>query len=198
MAEVFVASLVRRISILLCVCVSALHFSIFSSQGQTAREQYSAATAQDKAPRSCIECEQMPLTEKHILGLLASADEIDEIRENSDDCFYQTGPETTAKLNAVAKKDSLAGYEEYKTIRANVLLVFSGYDWVKSQYVGREQLIRIRVARAKADRSMSAKDKKLEIESLNAQRVCTLPEVQYMGNIELVRKYYARLNVSEF
>jgi len=49
-------------------------------------------------------------------------------------------------LGVVAKKNGLASYEEYKTIRANVLQVFSGYDWTKGHYVGREQLIRIRVA----------------------------------------------------
>ncbi|WP_316197518.1 hypothetical protein [Bradyrhizobium sp. SZCCHNS2002] len=80
----------------------------------------------------------MPLTEKQILGLLDSADEVDEIRENSQDGFYKTGPETTAKLDTVAKRHGLAGYDEYKTIRANVLLVFSGYDRVTKKYVGRE------------------------------------------------------------
>ena len=81
---------------------------------------------QDRAPKPCIEFEQMPLREKHILGLLASADEINQIREDSYDGFSETGPETTAKLDIVAKKNGLAGYEEYKSIRANVLLVFSG------------------------------------------------------------------------
>jgi len=145
-----------------------------------------------------MEFEQMPLAEKHILALLASADEIDQVRENSEDGFYNTGPETTAKLDAIARKNGLAGYGEYKAIRANVILVFSGYDWVIGRYVGREKLIRNRVARARVDRSLSAEQKKDEIESLNAQRVCTLPEVKYTANIEIVRKYYARLDASSF
>ena len=91
-------------------------------------------------------------------------------------------------MGVVAKKNGLASYEEHKTIRANVLQVFSGYDWTKGHYVGREQLIRIRVARAKADRSLSAAEKQEKIASLNAQRQCTLPEVKFKGNVELVRK----------
>jgi len=101
-------------------------------------------------------------------------------------------------LDAVAQKNGLAGYEEYKTIRANVLQVFSGYDGVRGRYVGREQLIRLRVARTRADRSTSTNEKEDEIESLNAQRQCTLPEMRYRGNVDLVRKYYARLQKSSF
>ena len=101
-------------------------------------------------------------------------------------------------MDVVAKKNGLAGYEEYKTIRANILQVFSGYDWIKGHYVGREQLIRIRVARTRADRSVSANEKKEEIDSLNAQRQCTLPEIKYRGNIDLIHKYYSRLRQSNF
>jgi hypothetical protein len=190
-------SIFRRTSIVLAMCVCTTYFGLVAAQGQAPREQEKGGTPQGSLG-PCIEFEQIPLTEKQILGLLASADEIDEIRENSADGFYQTGPETTAKLDVVAKKNGLASYEEYKTARANVLQVFSGYDWTKGHYVGREQLIRIRVARAKADRSLSAAEKQEKIASLNAQRQCTLPEVKFKGNVELVRKYYARLEASKF
>ncbi|WP_063710333.1 hypothetical protein [Bradyrhizobium sp. STM 3843] len=190
-------SLIRRATFALSVCIFTLNFG-FAVRGQALSEQDELVTTQDKARKPCIEFEQVPLTEKRILGLLDSADEIDEIRENSQDGFYKTGPETTAKLDAAARKHGLAGYDEYKTIRANVLLVFSGYDWVTKKYVGREPLIRLRVARTKADRDMSEKGKKEEIASLNAQRVCALPEIKYRGNIDLVHKYHARLDASKF
>jgi len=125
--------------------------------------------------------------------------EIDQISENSEDGFYKTSPETTAKLDVVARKNGLAGYEKYKAIRANVLQVVSGYDWIRGHYVGRQQLIRLRVARTEADRKMSANEEKEEILSLNAQGACTtLPEVKYRINIELFHKYYARLEHSSF
>lgn len=146
----------------------------------------------------CMEFDQIKLTEKQIIGLLAAADEIDDVRENSEDGFYKTGPETTAKLDAVARKHGLSGYLEFKTIRANVIQVFSGYDRVTKRYVGREQLIRVRVARAKADRRMSAKEKADEIDSLEAQRQCTLPVIKFRSNIDLVHKNYAPLESSKF
>jgi hypothetical protein len=175
-----------------------LHFAPVWSLSQAGRGRDTAVATRNGALGPCIEFEQLPLTEKHILGLLASADEIDEVRENSADGFDQTGPETTAKLDAVATKNGLAGYSQYRIIRANVLQIFSGYDQVSGRYVGRDQLIRLRVARTKADRSMSATEKKEEIISLNAQRECTLPEVKYRSNIDLVHKYYLRLRQSKF
>jgi hypothetical protein len=152
----------------------------------------------DGALGPCIEFVQIQLTEKQILGLLAAADEIDDIRENSSDGFYKTGPETTAKLDAVASKHGLSGYDEFKTIRANVIQVFSGYDKITKRYVGREQLIRVDVARTKADRRKSANQKAFEIEIIEAQRQCTLPAIKFRSNIDLVHKHYAPLRSSKF
>ncbi|MGY3450991.1 hypothetical protein [Bradyrhizobium sp. USDA 4353] len=152
----------------------------------------------DGALGPCMEFAQIKLTEQQIAGLLAAADEIDEIRENSSDGFYKTGPATTAKLDAVARKHDLSGYDEFKTIRANVIHVFSGYDAVTKRYVGREQLIRVRVARTRADRRKPANEKAHEIEITEAQRQCTLPAIKFRSNIELVHKHYDALRVSNF
>ena len=146
----------------------------------------------------CMAFDQIKLTESQISGLLAAADEIDQVRENSHGGFYEIGPETMAKFDAVARKHGLSGYLEFKTIRANVIQVFSGYDRVTKRYVGREQLIRVRVARTKADRRMSAKEKTDEIDSLEAQRQCTLPAIKFRSNIDLVHKNYAPLVSSKF
>ncbi|WP_204302796.1 hypothetical protein, partial [Stenotrophomonas maltophilia] len=59
--------------------------------------------------------DQIKLTESQISGLLAAADEIDQVRENSHGGFYEIGPETMAKLDAVARKHGLSGYLEFKT-----------------------------------------------------------------------------------
>ncbi|CCD97860.1 conserved hypothetical protein [Bradyrhizobium sp. STM 3809] len=145
-----------------------------------------------------MEFVQIKLTEKQIIGLLAAADEINQIRENSHDGFYQTGPETTAKLDAAARKYDLSGYDEFKTIRANVIQVFTGYDDVTKRYVGREQLIRLQVARIKADRRIPANEKVHEIEITEAQRQCTIPAIRFRSNIDLVHEHYAPLRSSDF
>lgn len=189
-------SRISRASVTLFACLCVLHFDPAFSQIEGGHERDKPIAAQGRVLPPCMEFEQMPLTENHILGLLASADEIDDVRENSADGFEQPGAATTAKLDLVARKNGLAGYEEYRSIRANVILVFSGYDRVKGRYVGYERLLRLRVARTKADRTMSAEAKKEEIESL--QLLCTLPEIKYKRNSDLVHKYYARLSESKF
>jgi hypothetical protein len=141
--------------------------------------------------------EQMQLTEAHIAGLLAAAGEVSTIKDHAPGDVSNPGPETVAKLDAVAKKNGLASYDEFKRIRANVLQVMSGYDDLTDKYVGMAALRRLRIVRIKADRKMSAEDKKQELEDLG-DAVCVLPPVAYRGNIELVHKYYKRLQSSAF
>jgi len=56
----------------------------------------------------------------------------------------------------------------------------------------------VRVARTKADRRMSAREKADEIDSLEAQRQCTIPPIKFRSNIDLVHKNYAPLRSSKF
>jgi hypothetical protein len=101
--------------------------------------------------------------------------------------------ETTAKLDAVARRNGLASYDEYKTIGENVGLVFGGFDTVTRKYVGKEALIRARIARVHADRKMSADNKKEAIQGLKDDLQLPLPLVKYKGNIDLVVKYFDEL-----
>lgn len=188
---------VRIVAVALALSALTLNVA-FGSQNEYDDSPDKVVKRPDGALGPCMEFVQIKLTEKQILGLLAAADEIDEIRENNEGGFYKPGPETTAKLDAAARKHDLSGYDEFRTIRANVIQVFSGYDEVTKRYVGREQLIRVQVARTKADRHKSANQKAFEIEITEAQRQCTLPVIQFRSNIDLVHKHYAPLRASKF
>jgi hypothetical protein len=158
-----------------------------------AQNRQSATPAQTAPQKQFFPVKQMPLTEKLIEGYIAAEGEIDEVTQNTGEDIDKLSPPTIAKLDAIAKEHGISSYDQYHQIAENIGLVWSGLDDVTRKYFGREQLIRLRIARVKADKKMSADDKKERLTDLNDQLQFALPSVQYKGNIDLVVKYYDRL-----
>jgi hypothetical protein len=183
----------RAFLVVCCAAVCLAAVQVDAARGQAAKQSTNAPASPQK---QLIRVKQMPLTEKHILGLLAATGEINSITDNAPEGINELRPETIAKLDAVAKKHGLASYDEYKTVDANAGLVMSGYDDVKNRYVGRDALIRLRIARVNANRKMSDQEKKDELTNLKDQLQFEMPPVAYSGNVALITKYYARLRES--
>ena len=176
-----------------CMAVCLAATQVKDAWGQAAEQSTKSSASPQK---QLIQVKQMPLTEKHILGLLAATAEINSITDNAPEGINELHPETIAKLDAAARKHGLSSYDEYKTVDANAGLIMSGYDDVNNAYVGRDALIKLRIGRVKAKRKMSDQDKKDELTDLNDQLQFDLPPVAYKGNIALVTKYYARLRAT--
>lgn len=176
-----------------CVTVGFDAAQLGSAWGQDRKASAQSSTG---AKKQFVSVKQMPLTDKHILGLLAATAEINSITDNVPENINELRPETIAKLNAAARKNGLASHSDYKTIDANVGLVMSGYDEVTKTYVGRDALIKLRIARVKANRTMSVQDRNDELTKPNDQLQFAMPTVEYAGNIALVSEYYGRLQAS--
>jgi hypothetical protein len=71
---------------------------------------------------------QIALTEKQIKGMLAASKDMDVITDNAPEDIDKLSAETTEKLDAVARRNGLASYDEYKVIGENIGLVFGGFD----------------------------------------------------------------------
>jgi hypothetical protein len=154
------------------------------------------APIQSPSRKQFFPVNQIALTEKQIQGLLAATEEVNATTDGAAEDIDKLRPETIAKLDAVVKKHGLVNYDEYKKIDQNAGLIMSGFDEVTRKYVGREALIKLRIARVKADKKMSADDKKDELTDLSDQLQFALPQVEYKGNIALVAKYYDRLKAT--
>ena len=55
-------------------------------------------------------------------------------------------PKVTAQLEAVAKKNGFAGYDEYNDVVDNISLVLGGFDPATKKYVGTEAVIKAQIA----------------------------------------------------
>lgn len=135
---------------------------------------------------------QIALTDKQVDGALAASKEMDPITaklaENA-----QPDPKVVAQLEAIAKKNGFASYDEFNNVVDNISLVLGGFDPQTKKYVGPEAVLKAQIAQVQADKQMSAKDKKEALADLNEALKSPPPAVENKGNIELVTKSYDKL-----
>jgi hypothetical protein len=171
------------------VCLAAA--MAFLSTG-SALAQAKQAPAPQAAPPQQPGLKQMALTEKQIEGVLAAQKDMDAITEKLPD-NAKPDPKITAQLDAVAKKNGFAGYDEYNDVVDNISLVLGGFDPATKKYVGTDVVIKAQIAQVQADKKMSAKDKKDALADLNEALKAPAPPIENKGNIVLVAKYYDKL-----
>ena len=135
---------------------------------------------------------QIALTDKQINGVLAAQKDMDAITQKLPPNTAPS-PKVIAQLDAVAKKNGFASYDEYNDVVDNISLVLSGFDPVAKKYVGFEAATKAQIAQVQANKQMSAKDKKDALAELNDALKSPAPAIENKGNIDLVGKYYDKL-----
>jgi hypothetical protein len=191
---------VRSAAAVLSVACLAASMAIMSASGALAQakqappKQMAPAPAKQAAPPPAAEAplKQIALTEKQIEGVLAAAKEMDAITEKLPD-NAKPDPKITAQLEAVAKKNGFASYDEYNSVVDNIGLVLGGFDPATKKYVGTETVVKAQIAQVQADKKMSPKDKKAALADLNDALKSPAPAIENKGNIDLVGKYYDKL-----
>lgn len=155
------------------------------------------AQAQERQPDASQDvAKQVPLTDQQIEAFLAAQEDMDAIiAKLPDQEAAQPDPKVIAQLDVVAKKYKFADYAEYETIGGNIGLIVAGIDPETKKYIGAEAVIKKEIAEIQADKKMSAKDKKEQLDDLNAQLQSVVPP-KIPANIELVSKYYDKLSAS--
>ncbi|HVX78184.1 MAG TPA: hypothetical protein VHB49_18795 [Bradyrhizobium sp.] len=183
---------VRPIAAALSIACLTAPMAIMSSGAALAQSQM--APAQSTEP-SAPPIKQMALTEKQVQGVLAASKEIDAVISKLPE-DAQPDAKTQAQLDAIAKKNGFASYDDYNNVADNIGLVISGFDPATKKYVGNEAVIKAQIAQVQADKTMSAKDKKDALAELNEALKNPPPPIQNKGNIDLVAKYYDQLAAS--
>ncbi len=144
------------------------------------------------APAQPPALKQTVLTDKQVEGVLAASKDMDAVTSKLPE-NAKPDPKITAQLDAVAKKNGFAGYDEYNNVVDNISMVLAGFDPATKKYVGTEAVIKAQIAQIQADKKMPAKDKKEALAELDGALKSPLPPVENKGNIDLVAKYYDKL-----
>ena len=176
-----------------CLAASVAAFSTHSALAQAKQAPPKMAPAQAAPPPAQPPAvKQMALTDKQIEGVLAAQKDMDAITAKLPE-NAKPDPKVIAQLEAIAKKNGFASYDEYNNVIDNVSLVLGGFDPATKKYVGSEAVIKAQITQVQADKKMSAKDKKAALDDLNAALKAPEPPLENKGNIDLVTKYYDKL-----
>jgi len=177
----------------LALAMSAISSGEVLAQAKQAPPKQAAPAQPAPSPAAEVPAiKQIALTEKQIEGVLAAQKDVDAITDKIPD-DAKPDPKVDAQLDAVAKKNGFASYDEYNTVVDNISLVLGGFDSATKKYVGPETVIKAQIAQVQADKKMPAKDKKEVLADLNAALKSPPPAIENKGNIDLVAKYYDKL-----
>jgi hypothetical protein len=185
--------LVHPVAVALTVACLAGAIASASTGGAWAQTKQQTPPAQTAPPAGQPPAlKQIALTDKQIEGVLAAQKEMDAIVEKLPD-NAKPDPKVTEQLDAVAKKNGFAGYDEYNDVIDNISLVLGGFDPASKKYVGPEAVIKAQITQLQADKKMPATDKKEALAELNEALKTPPPPVENKANIDLVTKYYDKL-----
>jgi hypothetical protein len=174
------------------VCLTACIIVGSSSNGLAQTRQQATPVQASPPAGQAPALKQMALTDKQIEGVLAAQKDIDAIAEKVPD-DAKPDPKVTAELDAVARKNGFASYDEYNDVIDNISLVLAGIDPATKKYVGSEAIIKAQITQIQSDTSMPANDKKQALADLNEALKAPSPPIENKGNIDLVVKYYDKL-----
>jgi hypothetical protein len=148
------------------------------------------AAAQNTAPQ---EIKQIKLTEKQVQNFIAAQNDLNAVTAKIKG--DKPDPKLVAELEAAAKKHGFTNLQDLDDVAANVNLVMSGFDPKTKEFSQPPEAIKKEIAAVNADKSIPEKEKKEILGELNMALKFAKP-VQFPENVELIRKYYDRIEGS--
>ena len=163
-----------RLTIAALVAVAFAHFS-------------GAALAQGSTVK------QIALTAKHIEGFIAAQKDMATVAEKMQGNSDKPDPKVQAELETIAKKHGFASFAEYDDVAANISMVMAGIDPQSKAFTEPKVAIQKEIEEVQGDKSIPEKEKKQMLDELNEALKSAQP-IANPGNIELVKKYYDKID----
>jgi hypothetical protein len=125
---------------------------------------------------------QIKLTERQVEGFIAAQKRMVAARAE-------------AELEAIAKEHGFAGLDEIDDVEANIVLLMSAIDPGTRAFSEPPILIKRRIDEVTADTSMPEAERKQVLQELTVA-LRSARSIQFPDNVELVKKYYDRLQTA--
>jgi hypothetical protein len=139
---------------------------------------------------------QIKLTEKHVEGFIAAQQDMSAVvakmqagAAGKPDAAYQ------AELEAVTKKHGFRNFSEYEDVAATISIVMASIDPQSKTFMEPQTAIAKEIDSLRADATLAEEEKKQLLEELQQALKAAQP-IQHPSNIELVRKYYDRIDAA--
>jgi hypothetical protein len=142
------------------------------------------------------EVKQIQLTEKQVQGVIAAQKDVaavfDKLQGPPPD---QLPPQVLSELDAATKKHGFKDFNDYDEVVGNITMVMTGIDPKTKAFTEPADAIKKEIADVTADKTIPAQEKKQMLEELNEALKAAQP-LQFPGNIELVKKYYDKIDAA--
>jgi hypothetical protein len=166
---------------MLCLIVAAVSF-IFAGFSTSAPAQVTAT--------------QIKLTENQIEGFIAAQDDMLALVEKMGAAFSDhANTEYDAELDALTKKHGFKDLAEFDAVATNISMVLAGIDPETKAFTDPQMAIKKELEDVSSDESIPLSEKGNLLEQLNAAFQAAEP-IRFPTNIELVAKYYDKLEVT--
>jgi hypothetical protein len=146
---------------------------------------YLAGLASAQAP-----VKQIKLSEKQIEGFISAHKDMSEAFDKT--AAEKSDAAADVQLDSIAKKFGFKDHNEYDEVATNIAMVMFGIDPQTKAFTDPPTLAKRDLDEAMADKSLSEKERKQLVEELTEQ-LKTVQPIMHPGNIELVKKYYDKL-----
>ena len=140
---------------------------------------------------------QIMLTEKHVEGFIAAQKDVSAVVEKMQGAVFsnQASAKYEAELKAVTKKHGFKSFAEYEAVAANISLVMTAIDPQTKVFMDPQAAIKKEIEDVSADKAIPSNEKKKLLVELNAA-LKAAQSIQFPTNIELVQRYYDRIDVT--
>jgi hypothetical protein len=129
-----------------------------------------------------VATKQIPLTEKQVERFIAAQGKMAAVKAEDE-------------LEAVAKEYGFASIDEHDDVEANILLLLEGIDPQSRTFLEPALQIKRRIDATEADKSLPEDARKQTLADLTEALKSARP-VRYPANVELVRKYYDKIQAA--
>jgi hypothetical protein len=140
------------------------------------------------------EGKQVQLTEKQVEGFIAAQKDMESVAEKMQGGVTdKPDPKIQAELENIAKQHGFANFAEYDDVAATISNIMAGIDPLTKVFTDPRVAINKEIEEVKADKSIPDSEKKQMLDELNEALKAAQP-IQHQGNIELVTKYFDKLD----
>jgi hypothetical protein len=190
----FVRSAIAMLAVAaFALCSPAVNSAMAQTPKQAPAPAAKQPAAAPQAAPAPAPLNQIELTEKQIVSLLAAQKDMDAVSDKlPEGASDNPDPKLQAQFDAIVKKNGFASFDEYGAVYDNVSLVMSGIDPKTKTFTEPPEALKKQIVAVQAEAKIPAKDKKAILDDMN-QALKTIEPVKYPGNVTLVTKYYDKL-----
>jgi hypothetical protein len=140
---------------------------------------------------------QIKLSEKHVEGFIAAQKDVSAAVEKMQGVTSSDKPRARfeAELEAATKKHGFKNFAEFEAVAANISMVMAAIDPQTKSFTDPQSAIKKELDDVAADKTIPDSEKKQLIEELKEALKSAQP-IAFPGNIELVRKYYEKIDAA--